>query len=141
MQYHSTTNVGVTILKLSKLTEPKETKTHRAIKFKQNYKCKDYIQLKTGKRVLAKTKSEKNVSKLMVNSLYRKMCINPLHLFQSKFLRDGEKIMKSISKSNFKNITTYKDYSQFEYIKIQKIEYQSTTYVGVTILELSKLHM
>ena len=45
--------------------------------------------------------------------------MNPLHLFQSKFLRDEEKIMKSISKSNFKNITTYNDYSQFEYINVK----------------------
>ena len=70
--------------------------------------------------MLAKTKTEKNVSKLMVNSLYGIRCMNPLHFFQSKFLRDEEKIMKSISKSNFKNISTYKDYNQFEYIKIKK---------------------
>ena len=48
--------------------------------------------------------------------------------------------MKSISKPTFKNITIYKDYSQIEYTKI-KIEYDSPVYVGVTILELSKLHM
>ena len=48
--------------------------------------------------------------------------------------------MKSITKPTFKNITRYKDYSQFEYIK-KKIEYDSPVYVGVTILELSKLRM
>ena len=48
--------------------------------------------------------------------------------------------MKSISKPTFKNITRYKDYSQIEYIK-KKIEYDSPVYVGVTVLELSKLHM
>ena len=68
------------------------------------------------------------------------MCMNPLHFFQSKFLHDEEKIMKSISKPTFKNITRYKDYSQIEHIK-KKIEYDSPVYVGVTILELSKLHM
>ena len=67
------------------------------------------------------------------------MCMNPLHFFQSKFLHDEEKIMKSVSKPTFKNITRYRDYSQIEYIK--KIEYDSPVYVGVTILELSKLHM
>ena len=68
------------------------------------------------------------------------MCMNPLHFFQSKFLHDEEKIMKSVSKPTFKNITGYRDYSQIEYIK-KKIEYDSPVYVGVTILELSKLHM
>ena len=68
------------------------------------------------------------------------MCMNPLHFFQSKFLHDEEKIMKSVSKTTFKNINRYRDYSQIEYIK-KKIEYSSPVYVGVTILELSKLHM
>ena len=48
--------------------------------------------------------------------------------------------MKSVIKPTFKNITRYRDYSQIEYIK-KKIEYSSPAYVGVTILELSKLHM
>ena len=48
--------------------------------------------------------------------------------------------MKSVSKPTFKNITRYRDYSQIEYMK-KKIEYDSPVYVGVTILELSKLHM
>ena len=63
------------------------------------------------------------------------MCMNPLHFFQSKLLHDVEKIMKSVSKPTFKNITRYRDYSQIEYIK-KKIEYDSPVYVGVTILEL-----
>ena len=68
------------------------------------------------------------------------MCMYPLHFFQSKFLHDEEKIMKSVSKPTFKNITRYRDYSQIEYIK-KKIEYNSPVYVRVTKLELSKIHM
>ena len=66
--------------------------------------------------------------------------MNTLHFFQSKFLHDEEKIMKSVSKPTFRNITRYRDYSQIEYIK-KKLEKISPVYVGVTILELSKLHM
>ena len=68
------------------------------------------------------------------------MCMNPLHFLQSNFLNDEEKIMKSISKRTFKNIARYKDYSQIECIK-KKIEYDSPVYVGVAILEWSKLQM
>ena len=118
----------------------KVTKIHRVIKFKQDYICRDYIQNNTNKRATAKTEAEKDVRKLMNNSLYGRMCMNPLHFFQSKFLHDEEKIMKSLSKPTFKNITRYKDYSQIEYIK-KRIEYDSPVYVGITILELSKLHM
>ena len=94
----------------------------------------------TNKRATAKTEAEKDVRKLINNSLFGRMCMNPLHFLQSKFLHDEEKIMKSIRKPTFKNINRYKDYSQIEYIK-KKIEFDSPVYVGVTILELSKLHM
>ena len=118
----------------------KVTKIHRVIKFKQDNICSDYIQNNTNKRATAKTEAEKDVRKLMNNSLYGRMCMNPLHFFQSKFLHDEKKTMKRVSKPTFKNITRYRDYSQIEYIK-KKIEYDSPVYVGVTILELSKLHM
>ena len=118
----------------------KVTKVHRVIKFKQDYICSDYIQNNTNKRATAKSEAEKDVRKLMNNSLYERMCMNPLHFFQSKFLHDEEKILKSVSKPTLKKITRYRDYSQIEYIK-KKIEYDSPVYVGVTILELSKLHM
>ena len=68
------------------------------------------------------------------------MCMNPLYFFQSKYLHYEEQTMKSVSKPTFKNITRYREYSQIEYIK-NKIENSSPVYVGVTILELSKLHM
>ena len=68
------------------------------------------------------------------------MYMNPLNFPKSKILHDEEKIMKSINKPTFKSITRYKNYSQIEYIK-KKIEYDSPVYVGLTILELSKLHM
>ena len=118
----------------------KVTKIHRVIKFKQDYICRDYIQNNTNKRATVKTEAEKDIRKIMNNSLYGRMCMNPLHFLQSKFLHDEEKIMKSISKPSFKNITRYKDYSQIGYIK-KNIEYDSPLYAVVTILELSKLHM
>ena len=92
----------------------KVTKIHRVIKFKQNYICRDYIQNITDKRATAKTEAEKDVRKLMNNSLYGRY-MNPLHSpLQSKFLHDQEKIMKSISKPTFKNITRYKDYIRIQ---------------------------
>ena len=50
--------------------------------------------------------------------------MNPVHFLQSKFLNDQEKIVKSVIKPTFKNITRYKNYSQIEYIKKKK-EYDS----------------
>ena len=95
----------------------KVKKIHGVIKFKQDYICSDYIQNNTNKRATAKTEAEKDVGKLMNNSLYGRMCMNPLHFFQSKFLNDEVKIIKRVSKPTFKNITRYRDYSQIKYIK------------------------
>ena len=92
-------------------------KSHGLSKFKHDYICRDYIQNNTNKRATAKTEAEKDARKLMNNSLNGRMCMNPLHFLRSKFLHYEEKIMKSISKPTFKNITRYKDYSHIEYIK------------------------
>ena len=46
------------------------TKIHRVIKFKKDYIKRDYIQKNTNKRATAKTEAEKDVRKLMNNSLY-----------------------------------------------------------------------
>ena len=118
----------------------KVTKFHRVIKFKQEFRCRDYIHNNTNKRATAKTEAEKDIRKLMNNSLYGRMWMNPLHFLRSKFLHDEEKITKSISKPTCKNITRYRDYSQIEYIK-KEIRHDSPVYVGVTILEFSKLLM
>ena len=48
----------------------KVTKIHRVIKFKQDYICKDSIQNNKNKKATAKTEAEKDVRKLMNNSLY-----------------------------------------------------------------------
>ena len=85
----------------------KVSKRYRVIKFKQDYICRDYIQNNTNERATAKTEAEKDLMKLMNNSLYGRMCMNPLHFLPSKVLHDEEKIMNSISKPTFKNITRY----------------------------------
>ena len=53
--------------------------------------------------------------------------MNPIHFLQSKILHNEEKLMKSINKPIFKNITRYKDYSK------EKIECDSPVFVGVTL--------
>ena len=64
----------------------KVTKIHRVIKFQQDYICSDYIQNNTNKRATAKTEAEKDVRKLMNNSLYGRMCMNPFTLLSKQVL-------------------------------------------------------
>ena len=63
----------------------KVTKIHRVMKFKQDCICRDYIQINNNKRATAKTEAEKDVRKLMNNSLYGRMCMIPLHILQNEF--------------------------------------------------------
>ena len=74
----------------------------------------------------------------MNNSLYGRRRTNPHIFFQTMFLHDEKKITKSVSKPTFKKINRYKNYTKLEYTKK---EYDSIIYVGVIMLELSKLHM
>ena len=55
------------------------TKINRVTNFKQDYIYRDLIQNHTNKRATAKTEAEKDARKLMNNSLYGRMCMNPLH--------------------------------------------------------------
>ena len=55
----------------------------------------------------------------MNNSLYGRMCLNPLHFLQRKFLLDEEKIKKKFNKSTLRTITRYKEYCQLEYTQKQ----------------------
>ena len=66
-------------------------KIHSVSKFKQDYICRDYIENNTNNRATTKTEAEKDVRKLLNNSLYGRMCMNPLHFLQRKFLHDEEK--------------------------------------------------
>ena len=74
----------------------KVTEIRRVIKVKQDCICRDNIQNNTNQRATAKTEADKDVRKLMNNSLYGKRYMNPLHFLQSKFLRDEKKIMKKV---------------------------------------------
>ena len=49
------------------------------------------------------------------------MCMNPLHFLQCKFLHDEEEIMKCKSKPTFRNITRYKNHSQFEHTHVLNV--------------------
>ena len=76
----------------------KVNKVHRTIKFKQDYIIRDYIELKTKMRAEAKTEPEKDIFKLMNNSLFGKSCENPLKYLEAKILTDDYEILKAVSK-------------------------------------------
>ena len=76
----------------------KVTKVHRIIKFKQGYIIRDYVELNTKKRAEANIEPEKDIFKLMNNSLFGKICENPLKYLEAKILTDDYEKLKAVSK-------------------------------------------
>ena len=85
----------------------KVTKIHRIIKFKQDYIIKDYIELNTKMRAEAKTEPEKDIFKLMNNSLFGKSCENALKYLEAKILTNDYEILKAVSKPRGKDLIRY----------------------------------
>ena len=81
----------------------KVIKVHRIIKFKQDYIIRDYIELNIKLRAEAKTEPEKDIFKLMNNSLFGKSCENPLNYLETEILTNDNDILKTVSKPTCKD--------------------------------------
>ena len=118
----------------------KVSKVHRIIKFEQDYIIRDYIELNTKMRAEAKTEPEKDIFKLMNNSLFGKSCENPLKYLEAKILINDFEILKAVSKQTCKDVIRYENYTLIEFYK-KEIQYYKPIYLGSTVLELSNFHM
>ena len=118
----------------------KVTEAHRIINFKQDYIIRDYIELNTKMRAEAKTEPEKDIFKLMNNSLFGKSCENPLKYLEAKILTNDYEILKAVSKPTCKDVIRYENYTLIELYK-KAIQYDKPIYLGSTVLELSELHV
>ena len=118
----------------------KVTKGRRIIKFKQDCIIRDYIELNTKMRAKAKIEREKDIFKLMNNSLFGKTCENPSKYLKAKILSNDYETLKAVSKPTRKDVIRYENYTLIEFYK-KELQYDKPIYLGSTVLELSKLHM
>ena len=116
----------------------KAIKIHRKNKFKRDYIIRDYIELNTKMRADAKTEAEKDIFKLMNNSLFGRSCENPLKYLEAKTLTDDYEILKTVIKPNSKDGIRYHSYTLIEFYK-KELQYDKPIYLGSTVLELSQL--
>ena len=111
--------------------------------FNQAPIIKNYIDFNTNQRKLAKTDFEKNLFKLLNNSLYGKFIENVRNHVNIDpiFHHDTEQILKRQSKLSFDGlIECYDTFNMYKFKK-SKITFKKPIYLGYTILELSKLLM
>ena len=117
------------------------TKLYRIVKFKQELWLEPYITLNTNKRKAAKNKFEEALYKLLINSIYGKMCESKRKRMKIKILRDAEETMRNISKFEFETYKIFGEDMVALTLAPTKIRWDVPTIVGACILELAKFEM
>ena len=119
------------------------TKIHKVLQFNQSPWLKGYIAFNTEQRNKPwNSLFEKNFFKLMNNSFYGKTVENirnrlEIHLINN----DEEKVIKYQSKPNFMNTVTFTETLKAVKMRKKSITFNKPIYVGISVLEHSKLHM
>ena len=117
------------------------TKVHRIITFKQSPWLAKYIQLNTDKRKVAKSAFEKDMYKLMNNSVFGKTMENLRKRIDVKLVTDTRKAERLCALPTYDSFNIVN--SDITMIKSNPgtLYWDKPTYVGFCVLELSKLIM
>ena len=119
----------------------KLSEVHRVLKFKHSNWLEEYIKFNTGKRKKATNKFSQNFFKILINSIYGKCMKNIRKRINVKLINNSKDYVRCVRKPNF---ISHKIFSN-NFIAIHQIKSVLTLdrpiYVGLSILELSKLLM
>ena len=117
------------------------TKIHRIISFTQSRWLKPYIDFNTEQRQKAANDFEKDFFKLMNNAVFGKTMENIRKHMDVKLVPDGRKFNRLTSKPNFKSFKIFSNDLVAVNMAKTKIKLIKPTYVGMSILDLSKTFM
>ena len=116
-------------------------KNHRVIEFNQEAWLKPYIDMNTELRKAAKNDFEKDLFKLMNNSVFGKTMENIRKHRDIKLVTTDKKRSKLVSEPNYHTINLISaDLSIIE-MKKAKVKMNKPIYLGLSILEISKTLM
>ena len=116
-------------------------KIHRIIEFNQEAWLKPYTDMNTESRKLARNDFEKDLFKLMNNSVFGKTMENMRKHRDIKLVTTDKKRSKLVSEPNYHTINLIsEDLSIIEMKKI-KVKMNKPIYLGLSILEISKILM
>ena len=116
-------------------------KIHRIIEFNQEAWLKPYIDMNTELRKLAKYDFEKDLFKLMNNSVFGKTMENIRKHRDIKLLTAGKKRSKLVSEPNDHTINLISEDLSIIEMKKTKVKMNKPIYLGLSILEASKILM
>ena len=116
-------------------------KVHRVIEFNQDAWLKPYIDLNTELRKLARNDFEKDLFKLMNNSVFGKTMENIRKHRDIKLVTTGRKRSKLVSEPNYHTINLISEDLSIIEIKKTKVKMSNPINLGLSILEISKTLM
>ena len=116
-------------------------KVHRIIEFNQESRLKSYIDMNTELRKIAKNDFEKDFFKLMNNAVFGKTMENVRKHRDIKLVTKDKKRSKLVSESNYHTINLISENSSIIEMKRTKVKMNKPIYLGLPILEISKLLM
>ena len=116
-------------------------KIHRVIEFNQKEWSKPYIDMNTELRKAAKNNFEKDLFKLMNNSVFEKTMENIRKHRDVKLVTMDKKRSKLASEPNYHTINLISEDLTIIEMKKTKVKMNKPIYLGLSILEISKTLM
>ena len=113
-------------------------KIHRIIEFNQEAWLKPYIETNTELRKLAKNDFEKDLFKLMNNSVFGKTMENIRKHRDTKLVTTDKKRSKLVSEPNYHTINYISEDLSIIEMNKTKVKMNKPIYLGLSILEISK---
>ena len=111
-------------------------KIYRVIEFNQEAWLKPYIDMNTELRKLAKNDFEKDLLKLMNNSVFAKTMENIRKHREIKLVTTDKKRSKLVSVQNYHTINLISEYLSIAEMKKTKVKMNKPIYLGLSILEI-----
>ena len=116
-------------------------KVHRIIEFNQEAWLKPYIDMNTELRKIAKSDFEKDFFKLMNNAVFGKTMENIRKNRDIKLVTTDKKRNKLVSEPNYHTMNYISEDLSILEMKRTKVKMNKPIYLGLSILEISKLLM
>ena len=116
-------------------------KVHRMIEFNEEAWLKTYIDMNTELRKIAKNDFEKDFFKLMNNAVFGKTMENVRKHRDIKLMTTDKKRSKLVSELNYHAMNLISENLAIIEMKRTKVKMNKPIYLGLSILEISKLIM
>ena len=116
-------------------------KVHRIVEFHQESWLKPHIDMNTELRKIAKNDFEKDFFKLMNNAVFGKTMENVRKHRDIKLVITDKKRSKLVSEPNYHTMNYISEDLSIIEMKLTKLKMNKLVYLGLSILEISKLLM